>query len=91
MQKGRGTVRKRSDGVWSLRLPKGMCEDTHFPFEPGESVRVSFSENGITAEKFEQQMTCKFCLVNESAKLVRTNTDGTGHYRCEKCGEEFDD
>lgn len=90
MEKGRGTIQKRADGVWFLRLPKNVCEDTHFPFEPKEPVRVIFAENTLEINKFPARVDCKFCTAN-GAKLVRTNADGTGHYLCEKCGEEFDE
>jgi len=92
MQKARGRFQiRRSDGAWFLFLPKRLTEDSGFPFEKGERVKVAFSEDALIARKFIQRIQCSFCLADDAAKLVRTNLDGTAHYICEKCDEEFDE
>jgi len=88
--KGRGRLSRRSDDRWFLYLPKNLCEDTLFPFRDGESVKVIFKENQLIVSKFPEVAKCKFCD-KTTAILEKVNSDGTAHYKCNSCGEEFDE
>jgi len=52
---GQGRIKKRTDGIWFLRLPKEVCEDTTFPFEDGEVVLVSFEDDELKVKKKEEK------------------------------------
>jgi hypothetical protein len=40
---GRGTVYKTKDSKFFIYLPKGLCEDSMFPWKVKDSIRVKVS------------------------------------------------
>jgi len=91
MNKGRGRIFKRSDGAWLVYLPKRVCEDTNFPYENNEIVKVSFEKTSkkLTIELFPQSVICPSC--GKQAERQEIKFDGTARYKCSKCGEEFNE
>ncbi|MDH5689929.1 MAG: hypothetical protein OEY81_00675 [Candidatus Bathyarchaeota archaeon] len=85
--KGRGRIRKRSDGKWMLYLPTAVCDDTHFPFTRNEQVKVTLQEDkSLRVESFTKFDDCPNC--HGQGELQETDIRGVAEYKC-KCGEEW--
>ena len=52
---GSGKMRKSSQGKNTIYVQTKLAEDSQFPFEHGENLKISIKENKIIIEKAEEE------------------------------------